>query len=237
VDLSFILFDCEFESVGKGFIAAFPHDASLCDFTLTALVLDKDLRHLALFVVLAFRKLDGNFGIEHCGSEIGFLQKELLVKSCASTAAQNALNLLLGRLYFPFERFVCVVNTHPVWMPYISSLYASILGHGLLDGFIARFIGETCVELLCTVGSCDHVHHGFISVVPHHCQVHIEIVHQSLPIFLFDVGRAIAQTSVYQDHDMLLCDHLTDIKEAFFESYLQTNEPLLESKTLLGSKR
>ena len=36
---------------------------------------------------------------------------------------------------------------------------------------------------------------------------------------------------------MLLCDHLTDIKEAFFQSYLQADESLLECKTLLGSKR
>ena len=197
MDFSFVLFDSELESVGKGFITAFPHDTGLCDFTLTTLVVDKDLRDLAFFVVLAFGQLDRNFGIIHCVSEIGFLQKELFVKNCASAAAQNALNLLLGRLDFSFKRFVCVVDTHPVWMPYISSLYASILGYGLLDGFIARFIGQTCVELLCTVGSCNHMHNGFISVVPHHCEVHVEIIHQSLPILLFDVGRAIAQTSVY----------------------------------------
>lgn len=75
-----------------------------------------------------------------------------------------------------------------------------------------------------------------IPVVSQHDHIAPHIVKQRLPVLLRDVSTPVQETSVNQQHDLFVCDHLSDFQEAVLKRNLQLHQCLLEHKRLLFCK-
>jgi len=117
---------------------------------------------------------------------------------------------------------------------HVGLLEAAILCDGLVDRLVAGLVVEAGVELLSSSCCSNHMQDGVVAVVSKHDHAHVQIVHDGLPVLRGDIRRAIAQAAVNQNNDVLVGDHLANVKETLFKCNLQAHQTLLECKALLG---
>ena len=72
-----------------------------------------------------------------------------------------------------------------------------------------------------------------IPVITQRHDCHTKVIHESLPLSATHVSRAIEKSAINKNHNVLISDHLTDLKEAFLKRNLESHEAFLEHEALL----
>ena len=150
--------------------------------------------------------------------------------------AENALYLLLGIVYFTFEISASVIDHSPIFVTHVGLTKLFVFTDGFGDWLVSRFICQCGIKLCGSIRRCYHVQNTIIPIIPHRDDIHVEIVHESLPFCFANVGWAIEKTTVDQNHYVLICNHLANFEETVFKSNLKTHQGFLERQPLLSSK-
>lgn len=122
--------------------------------------------------------------------------------------AKDKMNLLLRVLNFRVEVIKFVRDYHPVLMTHISFSQSLVLLDCLVFGLVACFVAQTCVELIGTVSSCNHMDYSIVAIITQLFTVATHVIQKSLPIISGQVCTSIEQTSINQYHNIFVGHHL-----------------------------
>ena len=231
-----VLLDSKLEGVREGLVTSFLLNTSFDNSALVGAEVDPGLSHFTLFVVLVIWEVNRH-GRQRHRSLRALLQEELLVELSATLMVQYFMHRFDDKLDFAIEILERVVDHNPVLVAHVYFTEFFIFCDSFRNRFITSLIAQRSIELHGTVSGGNHVKDSIVTIVTHANNVHVHVVHERLPFLACHVSRTVKKTSVNQDNDVLVSDHLSDFQEALFKSDLQLHETLLEQEPLLGGER
>ena len=102
----------------------------------------------------------------------------------------------LGHDHLVLKGIDLVVNQVPLWVSHVGLSQPHILLPGFFDRLIPRIISGTVIELLSAISRGNQVKNCVIPLIPKLDRCDSELVKETLPLRLIDIGRPIHEASI-----------------------------------------